>query len=224
MSRFEITSEIFQVGGGPLTAPEDAAIYLIHVEGQAALVDAGCGGETERLLANIGKCGVPSERIGLLLLTHCHFDHTGGARELKERLTCRTVVHEFDAGFLERGDNRATAANWYGCSMRPLEIDLKLTGARSTILLRERTIEAIHTPGHTPGSLVFLMESEGQKVLFGQDVHGPLDASFHSNRNDYLDSLRLLISLEADILCEGHYGIFRGKKKVADFIRQFAED
>ena len=38
-----ITGEIDQVGGGKLTAPEDAAIYLINFNGHAALVDAGCG-------------------------------------------------------------------------------------------------------------------------------------------------------------------------------------
>ena len=38
-----ITGEIDQVGGGQLTAPEDAAIYLINFNGHAALVDAGCG-------------------------------------------------------------------------------------------------------------------------------------------------------------------------------------
>ena len=39
-----ITEEIHAVGGGSLSAPEDAAVYLIEVNGQAALVDAGCGG------------------------------------------------------------------------------------------------------------------------------------------------------------------------------------
>jgi hypothetical protein len=33
--------------------------------------------------------------------------------------------------------------------------------------------------------------------------------------------LRLLLSLEADVLCEGHYGVIRGKEEVADFIESF---
>jgi glyoxylase-like metal-dependent hydrolase (beta-lactamase superfamily II) len=79
----------------------------------------------------------------------------------------------------------------------------------------------MHIPGHSPGSMVYVTESEGKKVLFGQDVHGPLDASLLSNREDYLESLRFLLSLGADILCEGHYGVFRGKEEVADFIESF---
>jgi glyoxylase-like metal-dependent hydrolase (beta-lactamase superfamily II) len=76
-------------------------------------------------------------------------------------------------------------------------------------------------PGHSPGSLVYLMESEGLKVLFGQDVHGPIHPSLLSNRGDYVRSLNLMISFQADVLCEGHYGIFRGKTEVADFIESF---
>ena len=50
MSRsITITSEILQVGGYGLTAPEDAAIYLINFDGHAALVDAGTGRGHKRL-------------------------------------------------------------------------------------------------------------------------------------------------------------------------------
>ena len=80
----QITKEIFQVGGGQLTSSEDAAIYLINIAGHAALVDAGCGGAQDRLLANIKACGVNLNQVEYLLLTHCHYDHTGGVKALKD--------------------------------------------------------------------------------------------------------------------------------------------
>lgn len=216
-----VTDEVFQVGGGSLTAPEDAAIYLINYEGRGALVDAGCGRGTGKLFKNLSVSGIQPQDIEYLLITHCHYDHTGGAREVKDRTGCRIVAHELDARFLEEGDNRVTAAKWYGAVMKPLNVDLKLKEKRSRITLGTRIIEAIHVPGHSPGSLVYVTESEGKRVLFGQDVHGPLDASLLSNREDYRESLKFLLSLEADILCEGHYGIFSGKEEVADFIESF---
>jgi glyoxylase-like metal-dependent hydrolase (beta-lactamase superfamily II) len=216
-----ITDEIFQVGGGGLTSFEDAAIYLINFEGHAALVDAGCGRSLDKLLNNISECGVEPEQIELLLITHCHFDHTGGAKALGDMLQCPIVAHEMDALFLEKGDNRVTAASWYGAEIQPFSVDRKLSDPEEEIDLGGRVIKAIHAPGHSPGSVVYLVESEGLKVLFGQDVHGPLDPGLLSNLEDYLLSLDLLISLEADILCEGHYGIFKGKKKVKEFIKSF---
>jgi glyoxylase-like metal-dependent hydrolase (beta-lactamase superfamily II) len=216
-----ITKEIFQVGGEKYTSSMDAAVYLIHFDGQAALVDAGTGRFHEKLLENILKTGVDPADIEYLFLTHCHFDHTGGAKALREVTGCRTVAHELESVFLEGGDNVVTAADWYGASLEPFPVDIKLNQSEEAISLGNRTFLAIHTPGHSPGSVVYLTESEGWRVLFAQDVHGPLHSSLLSNKEDYLYSLRLLLSLEADILCEGHYGVYEGRENVADFIKQF---
>jgi glyoxylase-like metal-dependent hydrolase (beta-lactamase superfamily II) len=217
----EITSEIFEVGGGNLTSPDDAAIYLINFGEEAALVDAGTGRGTERLLANVEKCGVDPLRIKYLLITHCHYDHTGGAAELKRRIGVEIIAHERDALYLETGDNRVSAASWYGTALEPFRVDRKLSGAREQLLLGGRAIEVFHAPGHSPGSVVYLTQSDGLKVVFAHDVHGPLDPGLLSNREDYEKSLALLLSMEADILCEGHYGVFRGKAETAAFVRQF---
>jgi len=217
----KITDEIFQVGGGEYTSYEDAAVYLIHFEGHAALVDAGCGRSMERLCKNIRACGVDPKAIEYLLITHCHYDHTGGAKDVKKISGCKAVAHELDARFLEAGDNRVTAASWYGASFEPFVVEEKLSLPHEYIYLGNKKIEAIHTPGHTPGSVVYVTESQGSRVLFGQDVHGPLDASFFSDRNDYLESLKILLSIKADILCEGHFGIYRGTTEVGNFIKSF---
>ena len=217
----EITKEIFQVGGDGLTSPGDAAIYLIHFGDEAALVDAGCGGSEDRLFGNIQECGVEPDQIKHLLITHCHYDHTGGIRAVRARTKCRIHAHALDAPFLEKGDSIVTAAGWYGTTMEPTPVDVTWGGDRKDLNLGGRSIEAIHTPGHSPGSAVYFTESEGLKVLFGQDVHGPLDASLLSNREDYLQSLGMLMDLGADILCEGHYGIIRGKEDVRKFIASF---
>ena len=218
----QITKEIFQVGGGQLTSPEDAAVYLINF-GEAALIDAGTGDGQERLLANIQACGVDLKQIAYLFITHCHYDHTGGAKKLQELLHCRLVAHEQDASFLETGDNVVTAAKWYGARVEPINIDIKISGNQQEIPLGEKVIRAIHIPGHSPGSLAFVTESAGKKIIFAQDVHGPIHPDLRSNPEDYQRSLKLLLSLEADILCEGHYGVYQGKKAVADFIRRFLE-
>lgn len=219
-----ITDEIFQVGGMGFTGPKDAAVYLVRVDGRAALVDAGCGEGTEQLLKNVEAAGVAPEAIELLLLTHCHFDHTGGAHELRARLGCTVVAHALDAAFIEAGDDEVSAAAWYDASLTPCVVDRKLAGPAATVMLGDRAITAIHIPGHSPGSLAYAMESCGQTVIFAQDVHGPLHPSLLSNRDDYLLSLRSLLDLRADILCEGHFGVCEGKGAVADFIRRFLDE
>lgn len=88
-----ITDEVYQVGGPQLTAPQDAAIYLLSCDGHAALIDAGCDRANDTLIRNIEAAGVKPEAIESLLITHCHFDHTGGARALRDRLRCTVVMH-----------------------------------------------------------------------------------------------------------------------------------
>ena len=164
----------------------------------------------------------PSD-IEWILLTHCHFDHTGGVKALKDALGCKIMAHALDALFLETGDSRVTAATWYGATIQPFTVDRKLSSPREDIQIGKRVVLAMHTPGHSPGSVVYLAESDGLKVLFGQDVHGPLHPSLLSIRTDYLRSLELMLTLDADILCEGHYGVIKGKNKVREFIHSFME-
>jgi glyoxylase-like metal-dependent hydrolase (beta-lactamase superfamily II) len=221
MKSAAITNEIYQVGGNGFTSAEDAAIYLIRVQDHGALVDAGCGRSSEKLFRNIIGHGIELSEIERLLITHCHYDHTGGIQAVRDKTNCKVVMHELEAFFLEEGNESVTGAEWYGGSLKPMLVDIKLKGDQNTFELGARKINAIHVPGHSPGSLVYVMESEGLKVLFGQDVHGPIHPSLLSNRGDYIRSLNLMISLQADILCEGHYGIFRGKQEVVDFIESF---
>lgn len=221
MIKTPITTEITQVGGSGFTSSEDAAVYLIHTPDHAALVDAGCGRYHTTLMKRIKGHGILPGRLEFLLLTHCHFDHTGGAAAIADACRCPVIAHEMDAVYLEEGNSSVTAASWYGAEMEPLPVDRKLSGKEITIRLGDRVIKAIHVPGHTPGSLVYLMESEGKRVLFGQDVHGPLDEAFHSDLTDYHNSLERMMTLEADILCEGHYGIIQGKDRVKEFIQSF---
>ena len=57
----EILENLWQVGGSGITAAEDAAVFLIRFEHQAALIDAGCGHAHKQLVANISA--VLSETI-----------------------------------------------------------------------------------------------------------------------------------------------------------------
>ena len=218
-----ITSEISQVGGPTLTHGNDAAVYLVHFGNVAALIDAGCGRATDRLLQNIEAAGVSPEQIRHLLLTHCHYDHSGAAADLRQRFGWPVAIHALEAEYLENGDNQVSAASWYGDHLAPCPVDIRIVDG-DRFSLGDRSIQAIHIPGHSPGSLAYLVESEGRQVVFAQDVHGPLHPALLSKRSDYQNSLRKIAALAADILCEGHYGVFVGRTAIAGFIERFVED
>ena len=219
----EVIKNVWQVGGDHLTAPGDAAIYLVKFGDRAALIDAGCGPGHESLVNNISQCITANVRISHLLLTHCHFDHTGGAAAVKREYGCEIVAHELDATYLENGDSAVTAASWYGARMSPLMVDYKVRTATDTIAVGDGQVQAYHCPGHSPGSLVYLVKVDTTRVLFGQDIHGPLHPSLLSDRKAYLNSLEFILTLESDILCEGHFGVYKGQQKIESFIRSYLE-
>ena len=122
----KILENLWQVGGAGYTTVEDAAVYLVRFGEKAALIDAGCGNEQEALFENISGVLPREVEIEYLLLTHCHYDHTGGAEAARNRYGCRIVAHKLDAAYLEIGDSTVTAANWNGAQTNPFEIDHKI--------------------------------------------------------------------------------------------------
>ena len=65
---------------------------------------------------------------------------------------------------------------------------------------------------------MYTTDIDGQLVLFGQDVHGPIHSELLSDEKQYLASLARLLNLEADLLLEGHFGIIETKQEVREFI------
>ncbi len=216
-----IRNNLWQVGGGGLSDPADAAAYLVRFGDKAALIDAGSGKGHARLKKHIAECLQSDGQLRYLLLTHCHFDHVGGAEAVRREYGCRIAAHELDATYLESGDNDVTAASWYGARLEPLSIDIKLRGEESSLDIGSGTIRAIHWPGHSPGSVVYTTQIEDELVLFGQDVHGPIHPALLSDERKYQASLAKILDLGADLLLEGHFGMFEPKEEVGEFIRSF---
>ncbi len=217
----EITSNVFQVGGDMFSTSQDAAVYLLKSKNEAALIDAGTGFATDKIFNNIISIIGNLEKIRYVFITHCHFDHTGGLAEIKPKLNARLVAHQLDSEYIEQADNDVTAASWYGSFIKPVSIDIKVSKKQQSFKVGGLDVDFYNTPGHSPGSSVLLVNSDNKKVLFGQDVHGPLNESLLSNRQDYMKSLEFLLTLEADILCEGHFGIYEGQENVQKFITSY---
>jgi len=67
------------------------------------------------------------------------------------------------------------------------------------------------------------LDRQGTRILFGQDIHGPFSREFGSDIGQWRDSMEKLIDLGADILCEGHFGIYRPRQRVQRYIRSYLD-
>ena len=79
----QITDRIYLVGSGrmgfDLTDALDCHVWLLDGGDAYALVDAGAGRDVDQILDRVREDGLDPGRIGTVLLTHAHADHSGGA-------------------------------------------------------------------------------------------------------------------------------------------------
>jgi metallo-beta-lactamase class B len=214
---------IYLVGGSSLSHYQDAAVFIIDCGSELVMIDSGAGKGAKAIEKNIRGIPYDPAIISSLILTHCHVDHIGSAKYFRDSCKCRIVAHDLDADAIETGDPKVTAASWYGTRLPETPVDVRLHGDHETLNVGSDELCCIHTPGHTPGSISVYLDRKGKRVLFGQDIHGPFSDDFNSDISLWRESMERLIALEADILCEGHFGIFSGKKRVEEYIRGYLD-
>ncbi|WP_157509076.1 MBL fold metallo-hydrolase [Ferrimonas futtsuensis] len=121
---------------------------------RAAIIDPG--GDAELLLNAIEERGLTLERV---LLTHGHIDHVGAACVLAERLGVPVEGPHRDDQFLL--DMLPEEARTYGFPMVEAFVPERYLEQGDRIQVGSVTLEVLHTPGHTPGHLVFHNREQG---------------------------------------------------------------
>lgn len=215
-----ISAGVYLIGSGLLgcsiTHDNDCNVYAIDGGGDFALVDSGCGVETEQLVDNLRADGIPLERVKLLLLTHGHLDHSGGARSLRDRLGLQVAASGGTARALEAGDEEAISlgaakrAGVYPAALRfkACPVARTLHGG-DELVLGNCTIKVLETPGHSHDMVSFVVCRDGKRHLFCGDTvfHGGrilLQDVADCDVPAYSRTLRALAELPIDGLYPGH--------------------
>ena len=132
--------------------------YLAGKGGQGMIIDPGDDPET--LIRRIGE---KPFRVLAVLATHGHPDHIFAARPLCEHYDCPFVMSSEDGDWLEDLENmcRHFQLPYYGTPEIRTDI-----ASHDILTLGDLDIKILHTPGHSPGSVCFLLED----TLFSGDT------------------------------------------------------
>lgn len=187
-----------------VTQPLDANVWVVVSGGEALVVDSGAGVETARLVAGIRRAAGGAE-VARVHLTHCHCDHCGGARALKDAFGCPVSIHEDEAAPVRDGDANGTLGAFLGLVQAPCEVQTVREGDR--VAVGDATFEVLAVPGHTPAHTALYDADTG--ALFGGDLAFP-HGSF--GRVDFpggdaealLASLERVAALDVETLYPGH--------------------
>ena len=165
--------------------------YLLEDEGKALLIDPA--GKSNKVIEMLGDLDL----IGILL-THGHFDHIKAVDGLFKKYHCPVYLHRDDEA-LARDKYSGTLFGLSSCITCPVEY---LEEGKMKVGPFE--FEVIYTPGHTPGSVIFVFENEiftGDTLFKGSVGRTDLEGG---NERVLKDSLRVFRTFEKD------YHIFPG--------------
>jgi glyoxylase-like metal-dependent hydrolase (beta-lactamase superfamily II) len=128
---------------------------------QAIVVDPG--GAAGRILREVENLGLTVTRV---LHTHAHFDHFLASGEMKNATAATLCLHEDDR---ELWDMLEVQCRTFGVPYVPVPPPDHWLQDEEKILIGQVTAIALHTPGHTPGSMSFHLP-EAQIVLAGDTL------------------------------------------------------
>ena len=191
-----------------LVGPAGENCYIVWLSGRRDALVIDPGDEGEKILEGMGAMGVAP---GAVLLTHGHFDHTGGLTAFSG---APFYLHPDDLPMLN--DPALNAGFMTGDSRPRPDGALPLTEGE-TMSLCGMSVRVLHTPGHTPGSVCFLVEDQALftgDTLFERGV-GRTDL-FGGDAGRLRASLDRLLSLTRDLpVYPGHGGptsVFRERR------------
>jgi hydroxyacylglutathione hydrolase len=144
---------------------------------QALVIDPG--GAHERILQELKQLDLT---VTHLLHTHAHFDHFLASGEMKKATGATICLHQND---LDLWENLELQCRVFGVSYVPVPKPEYWLQDAEKLLLGRLSVIALHTPGHTPGSMSFHLPEEklvvagdtlfrgsiGRTDLWGGDFH-----------------------------------------------------
>jgi len=122
--------------------------------GKTVIIDAGeCMTELRKHIDRIGK-----ENIVGILLTHCHFDHTMGAAELRDYTGAPLMIHVQEGEWVD-DPGRNGIRYFMDAASTVFPKPDRLLHNDDIIEVGDISLRVMHTPGHSPGSCCFIAEN-----------------------------------------------------------------
>lgn len=167
-------------------------VYLLIGTQRAAFIDTAYGSDAE-LSAHLDLWRAHGKpQVAAVILTHRHGDHIGGAAALCKAVNSPAICSQHEQAAIE-------------AEITGFSVDIPAKDG-DTLELGNATLQFIHTPGHTLGSLSILHRQTG--TLFSGDMilgtGTTVISPEHGDMAAYINSMRKLLQYDARLIAPGH--------------------
>ena len=140
-----------------------------------------------------------------LLLTHGHIDHISGNRYILDTYNLLPEMHKGDIFFIE---NHLKSAEMYGLKVEQSPMPKVLINENNTITFGNSSLNILHTPGHSPGSISFYNKQDkfiisGDVLFYGSIGRTDLPMGNHQQLITSIKNTLLPLGDEMTVYC-GH--------------------
>jgi len=191
----------------------DSNVYVV-VGKIPTIIDTGTGFNTRMILETIQSI-VKLNRIQQILLTHEHYDHVGGVKNIIQASKGKAKIFAHKDVVSKLKEGKSTFAEMLGGVMPKLKVNVPLSD-REQIIIGDQPFEVLFTPGHSIGSLCFY--SKKSQILFSGDTifaHGGF-GRYDFPGGDFnllLNSIEQLAVIDIKNLYPGHGPIIEQQGK-----------
>ena len=158
--------------------------YIIKDEG-TILVDTGMPGEFNKFSKRLKNAGINSKEIKAIVITHCHWDHIGCAKKIRDMTGAKVIVQKYEKDILIKGKLTIppSVTRWGGIiavflkgwskkiSIEPSEVDIVIGEEDYSLEKFGIKGKIIFTPGHSPGSISVVLDS-GEAFIGDMAMNG----------------------------------------------------
>lgn len=156
-------------------------VYLLYTAHGAWLIDTGDTRHGPIIIKALHQMRITPSQLRGIIITHLHYDHSGGLAELQRHGAPAALMHHLDAdavrqGLLLRHPFILTPPLNYLQSFmdanpprQPMGLPADVNGTAIHDMIIDDTIQVIETPGHSAGHISLLWRMHGG-VLIGGDV------------------------------------------------------
>ena len=146
--------------------------YLIDAGPEGLImIDPGLKSNVEAILKAVEALGFRRGAIRWVVNTHAHFDHAMADAHF-QKLGARILIGRADAPAVEKATAvtaKAALPPAVAAAYPTAKVDWPVDDGEE-LKLGDKTLIAIATPGHTPGSTCYLLTLDGKNLLFGGDT------------------------------------------------------